>query len=433
MPSPTGAPAPPAQKAPPPAVPDASPSGEGYEEIEPERASEPDDDTFSEAITAERQFDISPEARAAFEAKVEVKVQEPQLAKSSTPPVPLPASAPPHEDESFEEIEPEADATPTAELAVDVELEAEPEVQPKKPPPVPPKRGQTPADAPAVAPSPAGTPPPPKSAQAVPPPAARDEPAMTEPATRKRQKPWWEELFGDDFIRTMDKLESRTIRREADFIEESLGVEKGAVILDLACGTGAHAVELASRGYSVVGYDLSLAMLARAADEAQERGQKLNFLQGDMREMAFDEMFDGVYCWSMSFGYFDDEKNFSVLQRAFRALRQGGMLLLDVTNRDYVAARSPSLVWFEGDGCVCMDEMHVDFFSSRLRVRRTAMFEDGRTRELDYSIRLYSLHELGKMLHECGFKVVEVTGHPAHPGVYFGAESPRVIILAERA
>ena len=81
------------------------------------------------------------------------------------------------------------------------------------------------------------------------------------------------------------------------------------MILDLACGTGQHAVELASRGYSVVGYDLSVAMLARAADEAQDRSQKLNFLQGDMREMAFEEMFDGVYCWSTSFGYFDDEKN----------------------------------------------------------------------------------------------------------------------------
>lgn len=265
-------------------------------------------------------------------------------------------------------------------------------------------------------------------AAAAPPPASG-----LEPAARRRQKPWWEELFGDDYLRTMDRPEPKFTHREVDFIEESLGVEKGAVILDLACGAGGHAVELASRGYSVVGYDLSLAMLARAADEAQERGQKLNFLQGDMREMAFDEMFDGVYCWSTSFGYFDDEKNVSVLQRTHRALRQGGMLLLDVVNRDYVAPRQPSLVWFEGDGCVCMDEMHVDFFSSRLRVKRTAMFEDGRSRELDYSIRLYALHELGKMLHDCGFKVVEVTGHPAHPGVFFGSESPRIIVLAERS
>ena len=67
------------------------------------------------------------------------------------------------------------------------------------------------------------------------------------------------------------------------------------------------------------------------------------------------------------------------------------------------------------------------------RVKRTVMFEDGRARELDYSIRLYALHELGKMLHESGFKVIEVTGHPAHPGVFFGSESPRVIVLAERS
>ncbi len=281
-------------------------------------------------------------------------------------------------------------------------------------------------------PPPAPAAPPPAvvtAAPATPPPAAG--PASVDPL-RKRQKPWWEELFGDDYVRTMDKVEPKVVRKECDFIEDRLGLEKGAVILDLACGPGSHAIELSSRGYSVVGYDLSLSMLARAADEAQERGQRLNFLHGDMREMAFEETFDGVYCWSTSFGYFEDDKNLNVLQRIHRALRKGGLLLLDVVNRDYVAPRQPSLVWFEGDGCVCMDEMVVDFFSSRLRVKRTVMFEDGRARELDYAIRLYALHELGKMLHECGFKVIEVTGHPAHPGVFFGSESPRVIVLAER-
>ena len=151
-----------------------------------------------------------------------------------------------------------------------------------------------------------------------------------------------------------------------------------------------------------------------------------------MREMTFDQVFDGVYSWSTSFGYFDDEKNFDVLQRMQRALRTGGILVLDIINRDYVAPRQPSMVWFEGDGCVCMDEMQVDFFSSRLKVKRTAMFDDGRSREIDYSMRLYNLHEIGKMMHDADFKVLEVTGHPAHPGVFFGSESPRLIIVAER-
>jgi hypothetical protein len=45
---------------------------------------------------------------------------------------------------------------------------------------------------------------------------------------------------------------------------------------------------------------------------------------------------------------------------------------------------------------------------------------------------MYSLHELGRMLHGCGFRVLEVSGHRAHPGTYFGSESPRIIVAAER-
>lgn len=366
-----------------------------------------------------------------------------EAAAVSTPPAkpPPPVSGkspkpPPVEEPEEEEVDDEIiiSTTPLTQADLDSIEEIEPdrmsltppEPQPaaRKPPPPPPSKERA-----AKQRNREKEPAAPPAAQ-----KAERQPTPTQPpaAERKRQKPWWEELFGDDYLRTMDRLNATHIKREVDFVEDSLGVEKGAVILDLACGSGQHAVELASRGYNVVGYDLSLAMLARAADEAQERQQKLNFLQGDMREMAFEEMFDGVYCWSTSFGYFDDERNLSVLQRIHRALRQGGMLLLDVINRDYVAPRSPSLVWFEGDGCVCMDDMHVDFFTSRLRVKRTVMFDDGRSRELDYSIRLYALHELGKMLHDSGFKVVEVTGHPAHLGVFFGSESPRMMVLAER-
>jgi len=349
--------------------------------------------------------------------------------------------------DSAEEIEPDRESDSSEEIPIDMVDEQPVRSGPQRPPP-PPKRPPAMASvdlAPFAASIPPTSTPTPGQVVQVPPLAAPPPPLKqptrpgTEPAaaptedTPRRKKPWWEELFSEDYIRTMDRLEPKMVRREVDFIEERLGMEKGAVILDLACGPGLHAVEMASRGYSLVGYDLSLAMLAHASDEAQERGQKLNFLQGDMREMAFEETFDAVYCWSTSFGYFEEEKNVDVLVRIRRALRSGGLLLLDVVNRDYVASRQPSLVWFEGEGCVCMDEMAVDFFTSRLKVKRTVMFEDGRSRELDYSIRLYGLHELGKILHEAGFKVIEVTGHPAHPGVFFGSESPRLIVLAERA
>lgn len=258
-------------------------------------------------------------------------------------------------------------------------------------------------------------------------------PPMNESAAnRKKTRPWWEDLFNDDFIRTMAKVTDADIAREANFIEESLGCEAGATILDLACGTGRHAVELATRGYQVVGFDLSLAMLARASDEAQDRKQKINFVQGDMREMTFEETFDGVFSWNTSFGFFDEEKNATVVAKVHRALKKGGQFLLDVVNRDYIIRQAPSLAWFEGDGCICMDEMQFDFITSRMKVKRTLMMDDGRTKEIEYSVRAYALHELGKMLHDNGFRVAEVSGRTGTPGVFFGCESPRTLILAEK-
>ena len=54
------------------------------------------------------------------------------------------------------------------------------------------------------------------------------------------------------------------------------------------------------------------------------------------------------------------------------------------------------------------------------------------SRECSYSIRLYSLHELGKLLHDVGFRVTEASGHPSMPGVFFGEQSPRLIVLAQK-
>jgi SAM-dependent methyltransferase len=264
----------------------------------------------------------------------------------------------------------------------------------------------------------------------IPPPRVAFTSGAEEEQTKRRH--WWEEVFGDDFLRANADLTDRQLLREVEFIERSLNVERSAAVLDLACGSGRHAIELNRRGYVTVGYDLSVTQLARASESAQAEGVKVSLLQGDMREMAFDQMFDAVICWNASFGYFEEEKNVAVLKNIHRALKPGGCFLLDIPNRDFIVAHQPAQNWFEGDGCVCMDDMHVDFITSRLCVKRTIMLDDGRNKECLYSIRLFGLHELGRMLHEIGFRVNEVSGHIATRGVFMGATSPRLIITVTK-
>lgn len=250
--------------------------------------------------------------------------------------------------------------------------------------------------------------------------------------TKPRSHAWWEVFFDDDYLRTVRAPTRKQIANQCDFIEKRLGLKPGATLLDVACGLGQQVIELTARGYASVGVDLSLAMLSRASEEAQSRNMRINFLHADMRDLSFEANFDAVTCLGTSLGYFDDDTNRKVMERLLRALKPGGVLLLDVVNRDYVIRSQPNLIWFEGEGCVCMEESEFNFFTSRLHVKRTVILDTGRQLENEYSLRLYSLHELGQLLNASGFRVSEVSGRDALPGVFFGQESPNLMIVAER-
>jgi SAM-dependent methyltransferase len=250
--------------------------------------------------------------------------------------------------------------------------------------------------------------------------------------TKPRTHAWWELFFDDDYLRTVRQPTAQQIARQCEFIVSRLGLKPGATVLDVGCGLGLQVAELAARGYGSVGLDLSLAMLSRASEEAQARGLRINFLHADMRELTFDGNFDAVTCLGTTLGYFDDETNRRVIERLLKALKPGGALLLDVVNRDHVIRSQPNLIWFEGEGCVCMEESEFNYFTSRLHVKRTVILENGRQVEHEYALRLYSLHELGQLMNASGFRVTEVSGREALPGVFFGQESPNLMIVAVR-
>ncbi len=258
------------------------------------------------------------------------------------------------------------------------------------------------------------------------------KPPRPRPRRPKRVRKWYEEIFGDEYLMNEPKLSDFQTRREIDFVEKGLGLRPGAMILDLACGSGTHAIGMSKRGYQVVGLDYSVAMLAIAGEEAQEHDIKINFLHGDMRDLQFGPTFDGVYCIGTSFGYFDEENNQKVVQGIRKALKPGGVFLLEVDNRDFVMRSQPNLLWYEGDGFICMEETSFDYISSRLTVNRTMLMDEGGKKVSKYSIRVYSLHELGTILHNEGFSVNRIGGHRAAPMAFLGEESPKIIITARK-
>jgi SAM-dependent methyltransferase len=147
----------------------------------------------------------------------------------------------------------------------------------------------------------------------------------------------WREFFDSFAPQYMNEVFTTDSVREAAFLVELLELPVGASILDIGCGTGRHAVELARAGYAVTGIDLSGGMLREARATAERDGVELELVQADATSFDLGREFDAAVCLCEgSFGLLggDDafEHDAAVLRRALAALRPGARFVLTLLN-----------------------------------------------------------------------------------------------------
>ncbi len=247
------------------------------------------------------------------------------------------------------------------------------------------------------------------------------------------ERSWYNQIFTEDYFRTLPMGFHKQTIRETQFILNSLSVGHGGRILDLCCGFGRHTIEMAKRGYDMVGLDLSLPLLQKGLNEAQRRKLSIKFIHGDIRELNFNGVFDAAFCVHTSFGYFDDKTNLSVLQGVFNGLKAGGRFMVEVLNRDYIIQQLPRRKWWEGSDCLFLEEVSFNYETSVLHNKRTFIFDDNRPPwEQHIYIRLFSLHEIQGMMRMAGYNLLQVSGSIASRGAFFGTESPHIILLGEK-
>ena len=186
---------------------------------------------------------------------------------------------------------------------------------------------------------------------------------------------------------------------------------KGPFVLDLCCGFGRITLELARRGYSATGVDITGSYLRTAREDADHEGLKIKFIQKDIRSFKRKEAFDTAINLYNSFGYFENQKDdLLFLRNAHHSLREGGTFIIDVLGKEIAVRDFTEADWFERSGFTVLTETNpVDSWGSIWN--RWILIKDGKRWEKVFVQRLYAASELRSLLLEAGFSKVELYGN----------------------
>jgi 2-polyprenyl-3-methyl-5-hydroxy-6-metoxy-1,4-benzoquinol methylase len=227
-------------------------------------------------------------------------------------------------------------------------------------------------------------------------------------------KQWYEELFDNYGMKYDNEIFVQGTLGECDFIEKEIEYNKATRILDLGCGTGRHSIELAKRGYPVVGIDLSESLLKRAKEKASEQKLPIVFRKHDARALPFLHEFNLVIM--ICEGAFPlmetDEMNYQILQNAANALVTKGKLIFTTLNALFPLFHSVKdfLDSQTREGAATSDRLSFDLMT--FREHTTLQVEDdlGNKKELQCNERYYAPSEITWLLKTLKFKNVDIYG-----------------------
>ena len=221
---------------------------------------------------------------------------------------------------------------------------------------------------------------------------------------------WYEILFAN-YGNQYDNLPFTTgTVGEVDFIESEINHDRTTRILDIGCGTGRHAIELARRGYSVVGVDLSESMLNKARTNAHAAGVAVDFRQADARSLQFRSEFGlAIMLCEGAFPLMQtDEMNFNILQSAANALKDNGKIIFTTLNGLFPLIHSVNEFVNKNSAETQSSSEHFDLMTFRQRSTFHYVDDDGNSRRLESNERYYLPCEISWLLKSLHFAAVDI-------------------------
>jgi SAM-dependent methyltransferase len=244
---------------------------------------------------------------------------------------------------------------------------------------------------------------------------------------------WARDFFTGPFVDLwLQATGEQQTRAEADFLEKALRLTPGAKVLDLACGGGRHALELAARGYRVTGVDLSAAFLAVARKRAAERQLAVTWEERPMQDLPWPDQFDGAYCLGNSMGGLDDGDTAAFFRGVARALKPGGRFAVDNgTVAECILPNLKERFWIPIGDILFLIHNRYDHARGRLEMEFT-IIRDGKGEKKSGFQQVYTYRQFCGLLAEAGLEEFEGYSSPGQEPFHLGCHSLTLVATRSR-
>ena len=219
-----------------------------------------------------------------------------------------------------------------------------------------------------------------------------------------------------EFAWAYDLIITGPVSSRCDFVESMAakrGVLPGSRVLDAGCGTGSYSVELAKRGYTVVGADSSAELISLARAKAKQAAVPVTFQKGDILDLLSPASYDGILCRGVLNDIIDGPSRQNAFFSFACALRKGGILILDVREWTNSALRKQEEPLFERKvetdrGALTFRSVtRLDHGTKKLLVAESYILkradEVKTAREYDFVMQCWTHDELRNSLISAGF------------------------------
>jgi len=242
------------------------------------------------------------------------------------------------------------------------------------------------------------------------------------------RKPWFELWFDSPYYPILYKHRNEEEAQTfIDMLIERLKPRLGAAMLDLACGRGRHAAYLASKGFEVIGLDISPNSIEDAMHKYGIKNPE--FYVHDMRNYFRINYFDYIFNFFTSIGYFDNlHDNEKVVKSISLGLKKGGRVLIDFMNTEKVSADLVEREQKEEEGILFDIRRSIEEGCFRKHIYFTA---EGKKFSFTESVQALLPHHFHTWLNSNGLHIVDEFGD-YQLNSFDPKRSPRYIVLAEK-